>query len=190
MPTARSQKPHPPRVSEENASKRRPAVAGSARKEEARQAGGRPPKFDEPSRPVTLTLPASTLEGLEQIDPDRGRAIVKLTEAALRKNRKARPPVEIVEMVPGTGLLVLGPAPSLRKIPFLHLVEVAPARYLLALDSGHDFKSLELAIHDLIEEMPVEEKSEHPLLLDLLKNIRRIRKTDRVSMAEILFVSL
>ena len=46
--------------------------------------GGRPPKFDEPSRPITLTLPESTLEGLRQIDADRGQAVVKLTRGALR----------------------------------------------------------------------------------------------------------
>src|SRR5687768_11664919 len=92
--------------------------------------GGRPPKFPGPSRPVTLTLPESTLEGLKQIHADRGQAIVKLTEAALRGGAASHSHVEIVTMADKTGLLVVGPSEVLRRIPFLHLVEVAPARFV------------------------------------------------------------
>lgn len=158
--------------------------------QQKRSAGGRPPKFDEPSRPVTLTLPDSTLEGLKLIDTDRSLAIVKVTQAALNGGATSRPPVEIVEMSEGTGLLIIGPCPVLRKISFLHLVEVAPARYLLALNPGNDFKSLEIAIRDVLDELPSESDRERELIIQLLEKIRIIRKSERVSMAEILFVNL
>lgn len=155
-----------------------------------KNSGGRPPKFEEPSRPITVTLPESTLEGLRQIHPDRGQAIVKLTQGALSEGRSAPPLVEIVKMASKTGLLVIGPCEALRKIPFIHLVEVAPARFLIALESGNDFKTLEIAIQDVLEDIPDENNRERQLILLLFENIRRLRKADRVSMAEILLVSL
>lgn len=98
--------------------------------------------------------------------------------------------VEIVEMAANTGLLVVGPSDALRRIPFLHLVEVAPARFLLALDPGNDFKTLEIAIHDVLEDVPQSEVRERELIRQLLEQMRDVRKTERVSMAEILFVKL
>ncbi len=157
---------------------------------EKKNSGGRPPKFEEPSRPITVTLPESTLEGLRQIDPDRGQAIVKLTQNLLSEGRSAPPLVEVVQMAAKTGLLIIGPCEALRRIPFIHLVEVAPARYLIALESGNDFKTLEIAIHDVLEDIPDQNSRERQLILQLLENIRRLRKADRMSMAEILLVSL
>lgn len=153
-------------------------------------AGGRPPKYAGPSRPITVTLPESTLKGLEHIHQDRGQAIVKLTEAALRQTPGTPPMVEIVEMAANTGLLLVGPSEALRRIPFLHLVEVAPARFILALDPGNDFKILELAIQDALEDVPEEDLRERELIGLLLEKIKHVRKSERVSMAEILFVKL
>lgn len=155
-----------------------------------RRSGGRPPKYDEPSRPITVTLPESTLKDLEHIHEDRGQAIVKLTEAAQGLARPARPMVEIVEMAANTGLLVIGPCEPLRSIPFLHLVEVSPDRFVLALDPGNDFKTLEIAVQDVLEDLPEDALHERELILQLLGQIRQVRKSDRVSMAEILFVKL
>jgi hypothetical protein len=152
--------------------------------------GGRPPKFSEPSRPVTVTLPESTLDKLRQIDPDRAQAIVRLTESTSVKRRPVSPPVEVVEMAAKTGLIVVGPSTALRKIPFLHLVEVAPSRFLIALESGNDFRTLELAIHDVLEDVPEADTGERELIEQLLDSVRKLRKADRVSMAEILLVNL
>lgn len=153
-------------------------------------AGGRPPKYSGPSRPITVTLPEKTLNALERIHHDRGQAIVKLADAATRRATGSPPMVEIVEMVANTGLLVVGPSKSLRRIPFLHLVEVAPARFLLALEPGHDFKSLELSLRDVLDEVPEEETEERELIRQLLEHITLVRKSERVRMAEILFVAL
>ena len=53
----------------------------------SKSAGGRPPKFDEPRRPVTVTLPKRTLSALAALDADRARAIVKLVDAALSSKK-------------------------------------------------------------------------------------------------------
>lgn len=161
----------------------------SARLGKRQKIGGRPPKFAEPSRPVTLTLPESTLSDLQQINPDRSRAIVELTKHVLRSERTANPLVEIVEMAKNIGLVVTGPSEALQKMPFLRLVEVAPARFLLAFERGHDFHSLEIAITDALDDEQYE-KGERELLTQLLHHIKGLRKSQRVSMAQILVVRL
>src|SRR5215813_2963652 len=96
---------------------------------------GRPPKFPEARRPVTVTLPESTLVRLASIDPDRARAIVKLTDAATADHAK-RKPVELVEVSPGLCVILVGPSKLLQKIRWLRLVEVAPMRFLLTIPLG------------------------------------------------------
>lgn len=150
--------------------------------------GGRPRKFAEPSRPITLTLPESTLRDLQHIDPDRGRAIVKLAKSALASDGAEKPLVEISKISAGTGLVIIGPSQALRQIPFLHLVEVAPARYLLALASGHDFKHLEVALNDVLDDLPPGEKRERGLITQLLQHMKRLRRLELTSTAVILFV--
>ena len=162
---------------------------------DARQAkkvnvGGRPRKFTDPSRPITITLPEKTLRGLERIDADRGRAIVKATERALNEGGKPRPLVEVAEVANQVGLVIVGPTQALRRIPFLRLVEVAPFRFLLALDPDNDFRSLELAINDLLEDLPEDRAQERQLITELLGHIRKLRRAKRVSLANILLVRL
>jgi len=154
-----------------------------------RHAGGRPRKFAEPSRPITITLPATTLRQLQQIDSDRGRAIVKLAKNAASVSA-GHAAVEILEISPAAGLVVIGPAPSLVKIDFLQLVEVAPARFLLALAPGHDFHQLEIALTDLIDDLPAENGAERQLVSQLLGHIKSFRKSEGVSMAQILLLRL
>ena len=86
-------------------------------------------------------------------------------------------------------LVIVGPSKALQKIPFLRLVEVAPTRYLLAVDKGYNFHSLEIAITDALEDKP-DEKREHELMTQLLDHIKGLRRSRRVSMAEILVVKL
>jgi len=154
-----------------------------------RNPGGRPPKFNEPSRPITVTLPERVLCQLERISPDRGEAIVKLIKHVGAEGALS-PRVEIVEVSRNSGLIIVGPCPVLSKIPFLHLVEVAPARFLLAVDSAQDFSALELAIHDLLDSNTELPQVEHDFILELLSTIRHLRRNGQTSHAEILLVDL
>ena len=72
-------------------------------------AGGRPPKFREARRPVTVTLPERVLKTLEAVNPDRALAIVKCVDAVAGKGEHAAKPVELVEVLPGKALIVVGP---------------------------------------------------------------------------------
>src|SRR5262245_25135497 len=101
-----------------------------------RNKSGRPPKFAGPRRPVTVTLPESTLGRLAAIDKDRARAIVKITDAAMPDDRNPRRQIELVEVAPGLGIIIVGPSRLLQRIEWLRLVEVAPMRFLLAIPPG------------------------------------------------------
>jgi len=169
---------------------RPPTMKTPAPQPSRKAAGGRPPKFAGPSRPVTLTLPEETLDGLLLIDEDRGQAIVKLTQSAIQRNETDASFVEVVDATAGKGVIIVGASKALRQIPFLHLLEVGPGRFMLALDPGHDFKNLEIGVQDMLDVISPDEVREVRLLSALLVEIRKVRKTDRVSMAEILFIRL
>jgi hypothetical protein len=154
-----------------------------------RSRGGRPPKFAEPRRPVTLTLPERTLRRLETLDPDRARAIVTATDAACGEASEAAP-VEIVEVAPGKGILLVGPSRTLRSIPWLILAEIAPRRYLLTVTPGTPVEGLEIALLDLLQEVPAAEERERAILEELAKHLRALRRERKIEKAEMLFVPI
>jgi len=70
------------------------------------------------------------------------------------------------------------------------MVEVAPERFILALEPGKDFVTLVIALNDVLEELTPAEQGERPLILQLVEEIRRLRKSERVKMAEILLIKM
>ncbi len=150
---------------------------------------GRPPKFQEPRRPVTMTLPERILNLLAEIDPDRATAVVKAAEAVAGSNAEKFKPVELVEMAPGKSLIVVGPSRALKKIPWLKLIEISRARYLLAIPSGTPIEAFEVSLHDLLAN-PETRKDERELALlgDLAGLIGQQRRTERLSKAEVLVI--
>jgi hypothetical protein len=157
---------------------------------EKMNSSGRPPKFREPRQPVTMTLPNRILERLAEIDPDRTRAVVKVTEAVAGTGRGHFRPVELVEMAPGKSLIVVGPNKSLKKIPWLKLVEITPARYLLTVPSGTTIEALEVALRDLIAHPELlKNERENAILHELLEIIGNQRRAERLSKAEILIIN-
>jgi hypothetical protein len=149
---------------------------------------GRPPKFPEPSRPITVTQPARTQGQIASVDRDRARAIVKVTDAVVRRDLPANRLVEVVEIEPGIGVIIVAPSRRLRDIPWLKLVEVAPARYLLVVPTGTPVDSLEVALLDALDDAAESETAERVLLTELQAVIRRLRRGRKVSKAEILIV--
>jgi hypothetical protein len=152
--------------------------------------GGRPPKFSELRRPITVTLPERVLRALESVNSDRARAIVKCVEAVVGRGEHAAKPVELVEVMPGKALIVIGPCKSLSKISWLRLVEIAPARYLLVFPSGKSAESLELEIMDLLENLDDPDNVERALMDELRKLISHHRRGQRVSKQELVFVDI
>jgi hypothetical protein len=155
---------------------------------EKRHAGGRPKKFSENSRPVTVTLPERTLALLAAVSPDRAKAIVKVTDRVLGEGGSSRPSVELVEVAPGKAAILVAHSRHLESIPWLRLVEVAPARHLLSLVSGTPVEKLEVALGDLLEALPEAEPKERELLEALRSSIRAPRRSQKIVKEEILFV--
>jgi hypothetical protein len=149
---------------------------------------GRPPKFREPRRPVTVTLPESTLGRLVSIDPDRARAIVKATDVAMPLNGERQKQIELVEAAPGKAIIIVGPSQLLQKVEWLRLVEVAPMRFLLSMPIGTSVEALELAVVELLENAKPYGDWEHSLLSQLRDLLRRQRQRDGFSKAEMLFI--
>ena len=151
-----------------------------------RATSGRPPKFNEESSPITVTLPRRIVQKLEAIDVDRAKAIVKCVDLHSwpDKNR-----VEVIDIEKGTGLIVVvGSSQSLKSIPWLRLIEITPQRFLLAVPTGTAIESLEIAIVDLVENLPEDRIDEKALLMDLRRKISHHRRKEGVSKGEILYI--
>jgi hypothetical protein len=149
---------------------------------------GRPPKFQEARRPVTVTLPLRVLDILKTVDHDLARAIAKLAEMAGRELRD-RKPVEIVELSPRRGLIVVAESAALRKIEGLRLIEIAPGRFLITVQANLSVESLEVQIQDMAEERNGSPE-ESALLGELLSQIRQQRRRRAVSKEELLIISI
>jgi len=155
-----------------------------------RGSGGRPPKFDEPRRPVTITLPERTLDRLAAVHPDRATAIVKLVDDALPEpTNGGRRLVDVVPVARGAAVILVAPSRSLRRIPWLRLAEISPRRHLLTVVPGTPIESLEVAILDLIEGLPADENYERTILTKLRMLIGTSRRSRGISKFEMLYVS-
>jgi hypothetical protein len=150
--------------------------------------GGRPKKFNEVCRPVTVTLPERILLLLASVSPDRAKAIAKVADGALGRTGSPPPPVEMVEVAPGKAAIFVAHSKYLESLPWLRLVEIAPARHLISLVTGTSVEKLEVAIGDLLDAIPDSERSERELLEALRKSIRAPRRSQKIVKEEILFV--
>ena len=153
-------------------------------------AGGRPPKFTESRRPITVTLPERVLNKLQTLDQDRAKAIVKCVEAVTGGADSNLKPVELVRVSPGKALIVIGPCRALSQINWLRLIEIAPARYLLVLPTGMSIENLEVAIIDLIENVHPIEREELALLKQLRELLGHQRRGKALTKAELVFVDV
>ena len=151
--------------------------------------GGRPAKFAEPSRPVTVTLPERVLRLLTTVDSDRAKAITKLADFSLVMGGKPLKPVATVTIAEGRAIILVNFSEQLKRLPWLRLIEVAPARHLISIRSGTSIETMELAMRDLLEDLPKDKFIEREMLEALVKIIRESRRTKTTWKEEILFIA-
>lgn len=152
---------------------------------------GRPPKFKEDRKPVTVTLPRRTLNQLAEINEDRAKAIVKCVDSVVDTSFHNEKSVELVKVSDDEALIIVtGPSRVLQQIPWLRLIEITPFRYILSMPCGTDIASLELAIMDLIESLPHEEIIEKKLLMDLRERLSHHRRKKGLVKEEIIYVDI
>jgi hypothetical protein len=92
-------------------------------------------------------------------------------------------------MAPGQSLIVVGPCQALREIPWIRMIEITPARYLLAIPSGTPIEVLEVALRDMLNDPAMKNNErEGAMLQELLNVIGQTRRNRRMSKAEILII--
>ena len=133
---------------------------------------GRPRKFAQPSRAVTLTLPDAVIETLEKIDHDLSRAVVRLAEPEAA--RRPHPPAELVSFGRRAVILV-NPTRTLEQRTGVVLVPFPDGRALICFDASITPARLELLLRDALDEhdLPDEDGQVFESIRDLLKEVRR-----------------
>ncbi len=110
---------------------------------------GRPRKFLEPSRAVTLTLPEPVLAALAALDDNLSRAVARLVQPEL-----GRAPHPSAELAPfgRHAVIVVRPSRALERRTGLLLVPLPDGRALISFEEPHTIPELELQLQDLLED--------------------------------------
>ena len=129
------------------------------------------------------------LKLLSAVDSDRAKAITKLADSSLTPGRRPLKPVATVDVGEEKALILVSYSERLKRIPWLRLIEVAPARHLISIRSGTSVESLEVAMQDLLDDLPKGPSPDREILETLMPIIRSSRRTETTLKEEILFVS-
>lgn len=115
---------------------------------------GRPPKFGRPARLVAVTLPHDVIDWLGSVDPDIGRAIVRLHDMMARRNAReavpAGPVAELVDVGDGRALIVVEPS-LVRGLAGVAAIPFGEERAFLALEPSSTMADLELSVVDALD---------------------------------------
>lgn len=151
---------------------------------------GRPPKFAEPTRVVTVTLPESTLRALGEIDQDRARAIVHATNIALAaKDDHGESFIDLVAVNDKSAVITVPFCQALADTKGLTLLRFHPGRYLVMLEPGVSLPEIEVSLLDLVDAQ--EAGSEDRVLLSqLIERLRAFRRSRRTTMGEVILVAI
>ena len=133
---------------------------------------GRPRKFTAPARPVTITLPESVLDALATLDPDLGRAIVRLAQPLL--GDRPHPPAELATFGRHS-VIVIHPSRTLEKRTGIELLHLPDGRALISFDRSMTIPGLELLIADAIDDpaLPEKDREVFEAVAGILKSARR-----------------
>ena len=141
---------------------------------------GRPRKFGVPSRAVTVTLPDPVIEALEAIDPDLGRAIVRLAQPEMAKQPHA--PAEIARFGP-RAVIVVNPTRTLEQRTGVTLVPLPDGRALISFARSITPAHIELMLADAIDD-PTLDESDRAIFVAIEDILRSVRKTRGVTVEQ------
>ena len=110
---------------------------------------GRPRKFTERSRAVTLTLPETVISALADVDHDLSRAVVRVAQTELAKRRY--PSVELATFG-RRAVIVVNPTRTLEQRTGVLLVPMPDGRALISFDESMTPARLELLIQDELDD--------------------------------------
>ena len=132
---------------------------------------GRPRKFVGPSRPVTVTLPVDTIEGLAEIDGDLSRAIVRLVGQETGQRHAA---AELATFG-RRAVIVVYASRALERRTGVDLVPLPDGRALISFEDSTTPAAFELRIEDALEDAALADTDRHVFegILEILKTARR-----------------
>jgi hypothetical protein len=135
---------------------------------------GRPRKFMEPSRAVTLTLPEHVIAALSDIDHDLSRAVVRLAQPEVA--RQPHPPAELATFG-RNAVIVVNPTRTLEDRTGVMLIPLSDGRALISFGEPITIARLELSIRDVLEDPTLtgEDARIFTAIADILKAARRSR---------------
>jgi hypothetical protein len=143
---------------------------------------GRPRKFSRPARAVTLTLPDDVIERLAGVDPDLGRAIVRLALSGQQASTTSS--VDVVSFGKRAVILV-PPSRRLAALDGVELVPIADGRMLIALDEDVTEQAFELLVRDTLDDSSLK-GTDRELFVSLARVLRDAREETRVTVRRIL----
>jgi hypothetical protein len=143
---------------------------------------GRPRKFSRPARTVTLTLPDDVIERLSGLDPDLGRAVVRLV---MSHRPKAKASGVDVSTFGGRAVILVPPTRRLASLPGVELVPIADGRMLIALEEPLTEAAFELLVRDTLEDASLT-GADRELFAELARVLREARVETRVTLRRIL----
>ena len=118
---------------------------------------GRPPKYGRPARLVAVTLPNDVVDWLAAIDPDVGRAIVRLHDQRVDRDHRAPRPdppgAELVDVGDARALIVVDPK-LVRGLDGVAAIPFGAGRAFLALEPSWTMADLELSVVDSLDRGP------------------------------------
>jgi hypothetical protein len=138
---------------------------------------GRPRKFAEPSRAVTLTLPENVIAALEAIDEDLSRAVVHVMQQEVAK--RPRVPAQL-SMFGRRAVITINPSRALDELTGIVLVPLTDGRALISFDESMTVERLELRLRDAMEDDRLS-KADFEIfkgVADLLKHARRLENVE------------
>jgi hypothetical protein len=129
-----------------------------------------------------MRLPEDVLEALARLDPDLGRAVVRL--ALAHEPTSLAPRVEVAAF--GTRAVILVPPDRrLAALPGVELVPIADGRMLIALDDSLSEAEFELLVRDELEKA-ANEGADLEIFSALARVLREARLETRVTLRRIL----
>jgi hypothetical protein len=110
---------------------------------------GRPRKFLTASRAITLTLPEHVIARLGAVDPDLGRAVVRLAQS--KGGRPSYSPAELTTFG-RRAVIVVNPSKVLEERTGIVLVPLSDGRALISFDESMTVAGLELSLQDALDD--------------------------------------
>lgn len=132
---------------------------------------GRPRKFTEPSRAVTLTLPEATIAALASVDDDLSRAVVQVTQREVAKHPRASARLATFGR---RAVITVHPSRVLEERTGIVLVPLTDGRALISFDESMSIERLELQLRDALEHDSLAKPDREVFkgIADLLKHAR------------------